>query len=184
MQAHSNLNLNPNLLEGFTMKRQKGFSLIELLVVVAIMLVIASIAVPAIVSSTQAANEGAASNTLKTVATAQNGFHGLYGNYPALAKSLGGSASATGCPSIPLATGACMIADGTALQLDTGVMSGYKFVYTPPTTGQEWSLSATPTSTFTGRKSYFVATDGTVSYTTNAGGTITTMTAPGTPLGQ
>lgn len=162
------------------MKKQQGFSLIELLVVVAIMLVIASIAVPAIVSSTQAANEGAASNTLKTVVTAQSGFHGLYGNYPALAKSLGGAASATGCPSIPLSTGACMIADGTGLQLDNGTMSGYKFVYIPPTDGQEWSMSATPTSSFAGRKSYFVSTDGTVSYNNGT----TAMSAPGTPLGQ
>jgi prepilin-type N-terminal cleavage/methylation domain-containing protein len=165
-------------------RKQQGFSLIELLVVVAIMLVIAAIAVPAVVSATQSGNENSAANTLKTVATAENGYHGLYSNFPLKAASLGGiNAPGTGCPSIPTSTGGCFIADGIAKQLDAGTMAGYTYAYIPPTDGQEWSMSATPSSSYSGRKAYFVSTDGTVSYTTCAAA-CPAMTAPGTPLGQ
>ena len=147
------------------------------------MLVVASIAVPAVVSSTQSGNENAAANTLKTVATAENGYHGLYQAYAPTAASLGGvNAPGTGCPSIPVSTGACMLPDGIAKQLDAGTVSmgGYLFKYIAPTDGQEWSMSATPSTSYSGRKAYFVSTDGVVTYQTGT----TAMTGPGVPLGQ
>jgi type IV pilus assembly protein PilA len=168
------------------MKKQQGFSLIELLVVVAIMLVIAAIAIPQVVAASQASNETAAVGTLKQVVSAQVGYHNLYGAYAPTAASLGGAeAPGTGCPSIPLPAGACFLADGIAKQLDGGTgakaISGYAFKYTAPTDGQEYGISATPTSSYSGRKAFFVGNDGTVTYST----TITAaMTAPGTPLGQ
>ena len=53
------------------MKRQKGFSLIELLIVVAIILIIAAIAIPNLIRSKMAANEASAVASLRTINTAE-----------------------------------------------------------------------------------------------------------------
>ncbi len=59
------------------MKNQKGFSLVELLVVVIIIAIIAAIAIPNLLASRRAANEGSAVNTLRTYHSAQATFQAL-----------------------------------------------------------------------------------------------------------
>lgn len=69
----------------------EGFSLIELLIVVAIILIIAAIAIPSLLNARIAANEAAAAATVRTITTAAMSYSSTYGNgFPPNLSTLGG----------------------------------------------------------------------------------------------
>jgi prepilin-type N-terminal cleavage/methylation domain-containing protein len=102
--------------------RSKGFSLIELLIVVAIILIIAALAIPNLLRARIAANEASAANSVRKIATAEVAYATAFptqGYAPALS-NLGGPAS--GCT--PSQVTSCIL-DST---LSSGTKSGYRFL--------------------------------------------------------
>ncbi len=107
------------------MKNQKGFSLIELLIVVAVIGIIAAIAVPNLLESKKAANEASAISSVRTIVTAQITYSATVGN-GAYAPDLGTLA------------GSSMVDTG----LGDGTKDGYAFVVAGA--GQSFSITADP----------------------------------------
>src|ERR1700756_3861872 len=107
---------------------QKGFSLIELLIVIAIILIIAAIALPNLLRSKMAANESSTISSLRTINTAEVAYFTLYpsvGYSPDLA-SLGGTPAACATAAGANPGGACIIDEVLALATSTGTAkSGY-----------------------------------------------------------
>ena len=106
------------------MAKQKGFSLIELLIVVAIILVIAAIAIPNLMRARMAANDSSAAGSMHAINVAEVGYFGAYETvgFPATLTPLGGAQ-----PCAPSIATACLIDQSLA---GGGPKSGYKFAAT------------------------------------------------------
>lgn len=112
---------------------RRGFSLIELLIVIAIILIIAAIAVPKMNKQIMAAHEMAAIQTIKTIHQGETQYYSQFGRYAQNLTELGPPASGAAGPSA---------ADIIPKNLSDGKGSGYLFTVTGTPTG--YTVSAVP----------------------------------------
>jgi type IV pilus assembly protein PilA len=122
------------------LRKQVGFSLIELLIVVAIILIIAAIAIPNLVRARIAANESAAAGSLRAINTAEMSF---LNTYPTAGyANLGALASGGVHPCVASSTSACLLDDNIATATAAPGKSGYIFMGSANTS--TYYASATP----------------------------------------
>jgi len=142
-------------------RKERGFSLIELLIVVAIILVIAAVAIPNLLRSRMSANEASAIASLRTILTSEIVYSSSYTvGFAANLTSLSDGGAPANCtpPAIPAAASACLI-DST---LASGTKSGYLFTYAATASGgvnNTYALNADPLNTGVSGQRHFYTDD-------------------------
>ena len=126
-------------------RKRSGFSLIELLIVIAIILIIVTIAVPKLNNARMNASETAAIGALRAIHEAQVQYYSTYGRYATTLTELG-----------PPTSGAPSPAAADLLQEDmaSGTKGGYKFVLQASPTG--YTINANPVAFgSSGRRTFY-----------------------------
>jgi type IV pilus assembly protein PilA len=139
-----------------SMRKHKGFSLIELLIVVAIILIIAAIAIPNLMRARMAANDSSAAGSVHTINTAEVSYFSTFATvgFPVSMLPLGGAMPCA----VSIAT-ACLIDDNLAQNGGGNGKSGYSFAATGSASAgsainDQFYVTGTPLSSMTGTRAY------------------------------
>ncbi len=140
------------------MKRNQGFTLIELMIVVAIIAIIAAIAIPSLLNARKAGNEASAISSLRTLTTVNEQYRTRFGDY---------------------ADGLTSLSDENYIDtvLSGGTKSGYGFTYTGG--ADTWNCVADPTTAgTTGDRGFFVNESGVIRFVGDTSGGSADATSP------
>jgi prepilin-type N-terminal cleavage/methylation domain-containing protein len=127
--------------------RSRGFSLLELLIVVAIILIITTIAIPSLLRSRQAANESSAVSALQLINGAENIYLGTFGTFGTITD---------------------LMSDGLVDDRFSGTKSGYNFSV-QVTGALDYEARATAAAPTNGRYDYYTGPDYVLRYSTTVG---------------
>ena len=150
-----------------------GFSLIELLIVVAVILVIAAIAIPNLLRARMAANESSAAAAIRAITSAETGY---FSAFPTVGYALQLQHLGRTEPCMPSPTSACLLDDNIANAVPgSGGHSGYQFLATGINMGgtinSAYVAGATPIDpSMTGTRDFCALADGALHSQPTAGG--------------
>ncbi len=153
---------------GRPFRSQEGFTLVELLIVVAVIGVIAAIAVPSLLSARRVANESSAMGSMRSIASAQTAYASACGQgsyatgLPVLAVPVGGA----GAPFLPddLTGGATVAKSGFTLALDDAGSAAGGLDCNGTQTSRGFYASAAPVSAANGSRAFAVNQSGAIYY--------------------
>ena len=138
------------------MHKHQGFSLIELLIVVAIILIIAAIAIPNLMRARMSANDSSAAASVRTINTGEVAYFTAYPltGFPLTLAVLGGAAPCTPSPAT-----ACLIDDNVATNGGGNGKSGFNFgaigsASAGSLINDQFYSTGTPISSMTGTRAY------------------------------
>jgi prepilin-type N-terminal cleavage/methylation domain-containing protein len=154
-------------------RKTSGFSLIELLIVVAIILIIAAIAIPNLLRARMSANESSAASAIRSITAAETAYFSAFPTvgYAVQLPDLGRTE-----PCTPTPTSACLLDDSLANAIPgSNGHAGYQFLATGINSGGTINFSfvsgATPMSpSHSGIRDFCSITDGVLRSQTTAGG--------------
>ena len=153
---------------------ERGFTLVEIMIVVAIITLLAAIAIPNVLRGRTTANESAALGNVRAILSSLEMFRSVNNAYPTTAQTwmtamYGADCAAATVPVPDFGPPSfCNTMAGGAVAA-TGLVQGYKYTYTPVANGATYTVQATPlTLNNTGTRSFFTNESGIIRHCTTA----------------